>query len=158
MTVGNEAGNSTFNITGGGATFQLGPNVVSSQQMRVALGNMTSTHLGGNSGMLFQLRSGGDAAMNADTKLADKIVNEAISSVTTTRGRLGAIQRSTLDPNITAMQDSLEALTEAEALLSNADFAEEASNMARYQILVQAGANVLAQSNQLPQYAAMLVG
>jgi flagellin len=68
------------------------------------------------------------------------------------------VQKSTLDPNIQALQDNLEALTSAEANISNADFAEESSNMARYQILVQSAASVLGQANQLPQYAAMLVG
>jgi flagellin-like hook-associated protein FlgL len=149
---------STFTITGGGAVFQLGPDVVSTQQIRVGIPNVSTGSLGGASGKIYQLKSGGIADMRTNTKLADKIVQEAISSISITRGRIGAVQRSTLDPNIQALQDNLEALTAAEADISNADFAEESSNMARYQILVQSAATVLAQANQLPQYAATLVG
>ena len=155
MSVGQST---TFTVTGGGAVFQLGPDVVSTQQIRVGIPSVDTGSLGGPSGKLYQLKSGGNADMRTDTALADQIVQEAISAISTTRGRIGAIQRSTLDPNVQALQDTLEALTSAEADISNADFAQESSNMARYQILVQSSANVLAQANQLPQYAAMLVG
>lgn len=154
-----KGGESTeFTVTGGGAVFQLGPQVESAQQIRVGIQSVDTGSLGGASGKLYQLRTGGNADMFTDTNLADRIVNEAISSIASTRGRLGAIQRSTLDPNIAALQDSLEALSSAEAQISNADFAEESSKLARLQILVQSGASILAQTNQLPQYAAMLVG
>jgi flagellin-like hook-associated protein FlgL len=160
MNVANVVGSTGFSIDGGGALFQLGPDVVSSQQMRLGIGSVNTTRLGGASGQLYQLKSGGNADLrNSDTsrKLADKIVNEAISSVATTRGRLGAVQRSSLEPNISALQDSLTALTSAEAMISNADFAEESSNLTRLQLLIQAGAQTLGIANQLPQYAASLV-
>ncbi|MDR0869871.1 MAG: hypothetical protein LBN39_03680 [Planctomycetaceae bacterium] len=160
MTLNEGSGGTYFNITGGGATFQLGPNVVSAQQMRLGIPSVTTTHLGGASGKLFQLKSGGDADLSSDAhlKLADKIVNEAISSIATTRGRLGAIQKSSLEPNILALQDSLTTLTEAESMISNADFAQESSNLTRLQLLMQAGAQALGLAGQLPQYAAQLVG
>ncbi len=153
-------GSTNFNITGGGALFQLGPNVVSSQQMRVGLGSMLSTNLGGASGMLYQLKNGGEADITMGEHarvLADKIVNEAISFVANTRGRLGAVQKSSLAPNIAMLQDSLVALTEAEASYSNADFAVESSNLTRLQLLVQSGMTTLGIANQFPQYAAQLV-
>ncbi|MDR2441308.1 MAG: flagellin [Planctomycetaceae bacterium] len=147
-----------FSITGGGATFQLGPDVVSNQQIRLGIGSVSTARLGGVSGRLYQLRSGGNADLTTDTKLADKIVQEAILSIATTRGRLGAIQRSTLEPTINALQDSLEQLSSAEAQISNADFAEESSKLTRAQILVQAGTQTLSIANQFPQYAASLLG
>ncbi|MGL6227048.1 MAG: flagellin [Thermoguttaceae bacterium] len=153
-----KAGDSTtFDIVAGGATFQLGPDVVTSQQIRISIPSVSSVSLGGNSGMLYQLKSGGNADLSTNTKLADKIVQEAISSVTNVRGRLGAIQRSTLEPNISALQDTVEQLSSAEALISNADFAEESSRLTRAQILVQSGAQALSLANQMPQYAAQLV-
>lgn len=147
-----------FSITGGGATFQIGPDVVSNQQIRLGIGSVSTARLGGVSGRLYQLRSGGNADLTTDTKLADKIVQEAILSIATTRGRLGAIQRSTLEPTITSLQDSLEQLTSAEAQISNADFAEESSKLTRAQILVQTGTQTLSIANQFPQYAASLLG
>ncbi|MDR0335461.1 MAG: flagellin [Planctomycetaceae bacterium] len=147
-----------FSITGGGATFQIGPDVVSNQQIRLGVGSVSTVRLGGASGRLYQLRSGGNADLTTDTKLADRIVQEAILSIATTRGRLGAIQRSTLEPSIAALQDSLEQLSSAEAQISNADFAEESSKLTRAQILVQSGTRTLSIANQFPQYAASLLG
>jgi len=46
----------------------------------------------------------------------------------------------------------------AEANISNADFAVESSRLTRAQILVQSGTQVLGIANQLPQYAASLIG
>jgi flagellin-like hook-associated protein FlgL len=161
MTVENRVGNTKFNITGGGAILQLGPNVVSAQQMRLGIGSMLSTQLGSTNGKLFQLKTGGNADITKGEQarvLADAIVGDAITYVANTRGRLGAIQRSSLEPNITMLQDSLLALSEANQQIEEADFAEESSNLTRYQLLVQSGMQALALANQLPQYAASLIG
>lgn len=147
-----------FTITGGGATFQLGPDVVSNQQIRISIPNVSASTLGGASGKLYQLRSGESADMFTNTKLADRIVQEAISSIAITRGRLGAIQRSTLEPNQAVLEDTVEQLSSAEAIISNADFAEESSKLTRQQILMQSASQALSIANQLPQYAAQLVG
>jgi flagellin len=160
MNVANVVGQSGFNITGGGALFQLGPEVNSQQQIRLGIGSMLTTQLGGQDGTLFSLRSGNDAALTSDDngrKLADRIVNQAIENVASTRGRLGAIQRGSLEPNVLALQDSLMAMTETNAGITNADFAVESSNLTRLQLLIQAGMQTLGISNQMPQYAASLV-
>lgn len=147
-----------FKITGGGAIFQLGPDVVTSQQIRIGIPSISTASLGGASGKMYQLRTGGTAALDTDTKLADRIVQEAITAIASLRGRLGAIQRCTLDPNIAALQDNLEQLTSAQAEIESADFAVESANLARAQVLVQSGARVVGIANQLPQYAASLLG
>jgi flagellin-like hook-associated protein FlgL len=147
----------SYSITGGGAIFQLGPNVVSNQQIRIAIPNVGSAYLGGANGKLYQLRSGENADLFTDTKLADRIVQDAISAIAVARGRLGAIQRSTLDPNQAVLEDTIEQLAAAEAVIFNADFAEESSRMTRNQILVQSGTQVLGIVNQFPQYAAQLL-
>ena len=150
-----------FTITGGGAVIQMGPDVVSNQQIRFAIQSVSTANLGGASGLLYQLREGEVADLltsDASRRLADRIVQEAIQSIASTRGRLGAIQRYTLEPQINALQDSLVALTSAEAQISNADFAEESSRLTRAQILVQAGTRTLQIANQFPQYAASLLG
>jgi len=160
MDVANGVGSTGFTITGGGALFQLGPDVVSQQQIRVGIGSMMTSNLGGRDGQLYMLRSGGVAALDASDgsrKLADKIVNQAIENVAMQRARLGATQRGTLEPNIMALQDSLTAMTEANALITNADFAVESSNLTRLQLLIQTGMQTLGIANQMPQYAAQLV-
>ncbi|MGL6194220.1 MAG: flagellin, partial [Thermoguttaceae bacterium] len=79
------------------------------------------------------------------------------NAITTIRGRLGALQKCTLEPNLASLEDTVEQMSAAEASISNADFAEESSRLTRTQILVQSGAKVLGIANQLPQYAAMLI-
>ena len=152
---GTEAGYSTsFDITGGGATFQLGPAVTTNQQITIGIQSLSTISLGGASGKLFQLMSGQDAALAAKngTRLAYRIVEEAIVQVTSLRGRFGAIQRATFETNINVLTDTLEALTTAESQIRDADFAEETSHLTRDQILVQSGIRTLGLANQLPQY------
>lgn len=145
-------GNIGFTITGGGALFQLGPDVVSNQQARIGVTSVNTAQLGGVSGSLFQLGTGGSASLdstNLDTAAA--IVEEAIDQVTSLRGRLGAFQRTTLETNKNALNDTLVNLTEAESTIRDADFASESAALTRAQILVQSGTTVLQIANSNPQ-------
>jgi len=141
----------SFTITGGGAMFQLGPDVVSTQQSRIGIQSMNTGNLSGPTGRLYELGSGGSAALATDPNKAGSIVDEVISKVTSLRGRLGAFQRTTLDTNINALNDTLETLTDAESNIRDADFAAETAKLTRAQILVQSGMSVLAIANQRPQ-------
>jgi flagellin-like hook-associated protein FlgL len=140
-----------FNITGGGALFQLGPDVVSNQQARLGIQSVSTSTLGGVSGRLFELRSGGDKALATNAGGAARVVDEVISSVTGLRGRLGAFQKTTLETNIFTLNDTLANLTEAESSIRDADFAAESALLTRAQILVQSGTSVLGIANSNPQ-------
>ena len=140
-----------FTITGGGALFQLGPEVVSNQQARIGITSVNTARLGGASGKLFQLGTGGTADLNTDTTTAALIIEEAIDQITTLRGRLGAFQRTTLETNKNALNDVLINLTDAESLIRDADFAAESAALTRAQILVQSGTTVLQIANSNPQ-------
>jgi flagellin len=144
-------GNIAFTITGGGALFQLGPEVVSNQQARIGVSSVNTASLGGVSGKLYQLASGGTADLTTDTTTAADIVDEAINQVTTLRGRLGAFQRTLLETNKNAMNETLINLTDAESSIRDADFAAETAALTRSQILVQAGTTVLSIANSNPQ-------
>ena len=149
-----DAGSSTdinFTIDGGGALFQLGPDVVSNQQARIGIGSVNTAKLGGVSGLLYQLASGGLAALATDPTKAAKIVDEAIGQVTSLRGRLGAFQSTSLETNKNTLNDTLVNLTEAESQIRDADFASESAALTRAQILVQSGTTVLQIANQNPQ-------
>ncbi len=146
-----DGGSLEFAITGGGAIFQLGPDVVSNQQARVGIQGVNTATLGGANGKLYELRSGGAKALATDAKGAAKVVDEVISSVTNLRGRLGAFQRTTLETNIFTLNDTLENLSDAESSIRDADFAAESARLTRAQILVQAGTSVLGIANQNPQ-------
>ncbi len=140
-----------FSITGGGALFQIGPDVVSNQQARIGITSVNTARLRGESGRLYQLGTGQSAALDTDTTTAGKIVDEVITKIVNLRGRLGAFQKTTLETNINALNDTLEAITEAESSIRDADFAAETAAMTRAQILVQAGTSVLSIANSNPQ-------
>lgn len=140
-----------FDITGGGAIFQLGPDVVSNQQARLGIQSVSTANLRGVTGGLFELRSGGVKSLTNDVSGAAAVVNEVIGIITSLRGRLGAFQKTTLDSNIFTLNDTLAALTDAESSIRDADFAAESARLTRAQILVQSGTSVLAIANQNPQ-------
>jgi flagellin len=144
-------GTANFTITGGGALFQIGPDVVSNQQVRLGIASVNTAKLGGTSGKLFRLGSGGTADLSSDTTTAASIVDEAINQVTSLRGRLGAFQRTSLETNKEALNDTLVNLTDAESSIRDADFAAETAALTRAQILVQSGTTVLQVANQNPQ-------
>jgi flagellin len=140
-----------FNINGGGALFQLGSDVVSNQQARVGISSVSTARLGGVSGRLFQLGQGETAALESDPNLAANIIEEAITQVTSLRGRLGAFQATTLESNLASLNETVANLTEAESSIRDADFAQESARLTRAQILIQSGTTVLGIANQSPQ-------
>jgi flagellin len=150
-------GTVNFTITGGGALFQLGPDVVTAQQARIGVQSVNTARLGGVSGRLYQLGSGGTAALDTDANLAAQITDEAITQLTGLRGRLGAFQKTTLESNLVSLNDTLANLTEAQAEIRDADFAAESARLTRAQILVQSGTSVLAIANSNPQNALALL-
>ncbi|MEM1069512.1 MAG: flagellin [Planctomycetota bacterium] len=143
--------NFSFSITGGGALFQLGPDVTSNQQARLGIGSVSTGQLGGASGRLYELGSGQDKALDNDISGAAEVIDEVINKVTSLRGRLGAFQATTLESNLVSLNDTRANLLEAETTIRDADFAQESANLTRAQILVQSGTNVLALANQNPQ-------
>jgi flagellin len=148
----------SFTISGGGALFQIGPEVVRNQQARLGIQALNTARLGGVSGRLFEIATGGASSLENDPTNAAAIVEEAITAVQSLRGRLGAFQGTTLEATAFALQDTLSNLTEAESSIRDADFAAETSRLTRAQILVQSGTAVLAIANASPQNALALLG
>lgn len=140
-----------FTVTGGGAQFQLGPDVVSNQQARLGITGVSTARLGGTAGRLYELGSGEGKSLVNNAAGAAQVINEVIDKVTSLRGRLGAFQRTTLDSNLVALNDTVSNLTDAESSIRDADFAKESANLSRSQILVQSGTSVLGIANQNPQ-------
>tara|TARA_R110002049_G_scaffold305056_1_gene501009 strand:- start:56027 stop:58087 length:2061 start_codon:yes stop_codon:yes gene_type:complete len=143
--------NFSFSITGGGAKFQLGPDVTSNQQARLGIGSVSTGQLGGSAGRLYELGSGQAKSLINDVSGAAEIIDQVIGKVTAARGRLGAFQSTTLESNLVSLNETKANLQEAESSIRDADFAQESANLTRAQILVQSGTNVLSLANQNPQ-------
>jgi flagellin len=84
-------------------------------------------------------------------------IDSAIDSVSRVRGRFGALQNR-LDSTIRNLAVQSENLAAAESRIRDADLANEAAVVAKYQILQQAAISVLAQANSQPQLALRLLG
>ncbi|GHT23486.1 flagellin [Planctomycetales bacterium] len=142
----------------GGSTIQLGPDVVSGQQINVSIDSTRTHSVGNGSGTLADIRSGGTASLASNPRLADQVISAAISKLASQRGEIGTVQKYVLDPNIQALQDSIVQLTAAKSLIGDTDYALASSNLARDQILMQAAIGALALTNQNRSYAASLLG
>lgn len=77
-------------------------------------------------------------------------IDKAIAQVDDQRSALGAIQNR-FESTITNLNNTVTNLSAARSRIEDADYAVEVSNMTRAQILQQAGTNVLARANQVPQ-------
>ena len=85
------------------------------------------------------------------------IINDAISSVTASRGKVGAVQNR-LTRSIANLSVSVENLTAAESSIRDADIAEEVAELTRNQILVQTATAMVGQANLIPQSVLQLLG
>ena len=77
-------------------------------------------------------------------------MDSALSSVSTSRATLGAIQNR-FSSVVNNLQTTTENLTASRSRIQDADFAAETANLSRSQILQQAGTAMVAQANQAPQ-------
>ena len=146
-------GSTSFAITGGGALFQLGPQVASNQQVNIGIQSVAASKLGNNDvGFMSDIVTGGSATLVAGKAGdASRILETAIDQVAVLRGRLGAFEKNTLETNMNSLNVALENVTASESSIRDADFAKETSNLTRAQILTQAGTSVLATANSTPQ-------
>ena len=147
----------SFNITGGGATFQLGPSITTTQQIGLGIKSVAASRIGGTTiedGRFFldSLKSGQtNSLLLGRTAEASQVLDAAITEVSVLRGRLGAFERNTLQTNSRSLQIGLENITSSESKIRDTDFAAETAAMTRAQILQQAGTSVLATANSSSQ-------
>lgn len=162
------ATNSTFHITGGGALFQVGPEVTAQQQVNLGIRSVAASKLGavlddGTLHFLSSIKSGGNNSIESavdrgDFTLSSDVVQAAIDEITILRGRLGALERNSLETNIRSMQAAFENLSASNSRIRDADFAHETSKLTRAQILASSGTSILALANQQSQQVLQLLG
>ena len=136
--------------------FQLGKDVQETLQYRMTLPNMTTTNLGGASGVLYELRTI-DLETEAGQARAYAIVNEANNMVAVQRGTIGSVQKWVLESNTKRLDTQLEKVSEAEGVLSNADTALESSRLNRAEILAQSAMSAILYSRSFGQFITNLL-
>jgi len=83
-------------------------------------------------------------------------VDAALSSISDLRSAFGAVQNR-FESTIANLSTSVENLSAANSRILDADFASETANLAKSQVLQQAGISVLAQANARPQQVLSLL-
>lgn len=162
-----------FQITGGGADFQLAGRVDIAGKVSVGVQNIAVRDLGrsilnvlDSSGSasdktftLADLSSGKDLNLkDGNVSAAQSVIEKSIREVSSVRGRLGAFQANTVSATIRSLGIALENTSSAESVIRDSDFASETSSLTRSQILVASAQNTLALANSLPQSALQLLG
>ncbi|MDR3183135.1 MAG: hypothetical protein LBT89_09500 [Planctomycetaceae bacterium] len=145
-----------FEITGGGALFQLGRDVTDVNQFHTAIESVRTTHLGGSSGLLEDLRTM-DLSTLAGKERAYNIVNEAVKQIALQRGRLGAVQKSVIETSGKKLDSDLESVSEAEGLISNIDTALETSRLNQAELLAQSAMSAILYARAFAQSVFSLI-
>jgi flagellin len=119
-------------------SFQIGAGTSTDNQISVT--TVTGDFSALVSGLAVSDTGGATAAMDA--------IDTALNTVSDARAGLGALQ-SRFEGVVTQLQSQNENIQAARGRILDADYASETANLARAQILQQAGTAMLAQANQL---------
>ena len=143
----------------------LSSSITSTSQVFIQVGIDNSVNSRINLNEQINLKAVTSSALSIDTlsvttstaalSALDGIAN-AISSVTATRGQVGAVQNR-LIRSISNLSISVENLSAADSQIRDADIAEEVALLTRNQILVQASTAMVGQANLIPQSVLQLL-
>jgi flagellin len=138
--------NGTNLLAGAASTinFQVGINGTASDVIAVQFGACDSTGLG----------VAGTTVTSANILTT---IDTALTTLNTTRANFGAAINRLQDAS-SSIQSMQTNLSSALGTIEDVDVASATANLARQQVLAQAGASVLSQANQTPQLALKLLG
>jgi flagellin len=125
--------------SGTGGTFQIGAN--SGETVSLSITDTDATALGVG-GLNVTTDAGAASAITA--------LDTAISTVSSTRGGLGALQNR-FESMINNLQVTTENLAASESRIRDTDMAQEMVSFTKNNVLLQAGTAMLSQANQVPQ-------
>ena len=128
----------------GGITLQAGGNITTTFDTSAQVGN------DGLSNAVATALSTVSVTSVANANTAMIITDAILDTVSTERGKLGAVQNR-LQSTLANLGVVAEKVTDARSRIMDADFAAETANLTKNQILQQAGISMLAQANARPQ-------
>ena len=133
--------------SGGGLKLQIGDTNESWNQLDLSISDMHVNSLGIGS-LDIGTREGASAAISK--------ITDAINQVSTSRGKLGAIQNR-LEHTINNLGVTTENITAAESRIRDVDMAKEMMEFTKNSVLMQSAQAMLAQANQQPQSVLQLL-
>lgn len=131
---------------------QAGWEVGSKNQIGVPIINFSTLSVLSNSGFVGSSFASAVSAANS----ALYVIETALSVLKTARATWGALQNR-MESTITNLQNVNENIQESRSRIMDADFAKESANLARTQVLQQAGMSMLSQANQQSQQVMSLL-
>jgi len=150
---------SSLYVTQGTLDFQVG--AFAGQTTSLSLQSSASNQLGlsatglTNSGWTV---ADMDVSTFAGAQDAIKLIDAAITEISTMRSDLGAFQKNVLESNVNSLAVAKENIAASESSIRDTDMAAEMVTFTRNQILEQAGVSMLAQANMAPQALLKLLG
>jgi flagellin len=134
--------------TAAAVKFQVGLNNTGTDQIDVTFGGVDLTGVATGTATV----AGVTGALNALSQ-----IDTAIGSVSSYRSKFGSAMNR-LDVATSNIQTMRLNISAANSRIRDVDVATETASLSRNQVLTQAGASILAQTNQLPQMAFGLIG
>ena len=128
---------------------QAGIGSTANDTIDITLGDLTASTLGVDTGSL-------DLSTSSGAQSALDVIDSALDSVSSYRSQLGASENR-LSSALNNLEVFVENTKAAESQIRDADFGEESAELAKQQILQQAGVAVLAQAKNLPQAVTQLL-
>ena len=128
-------------ISGAGLEFQVGMRNTANDRFSLAVDDCSATSLGLTTSVSLSSQTSAQSTMS--------VIDTAIDTLSSQRAKLGAVGNR-LSSTVSNLAISRENLTAAQSRIRDTDVAQETANMARSQVLVQAGVAMLAQANQAP--------
>lgn len=140
-------GTSSFTVSDGGATFQLGTD--SSTRATIGIDSLYTQQLGSaTSGYLSSLKSGGANSLLSNPAQAAQIAAEASAQIAKAQGRIGGFQKYQVQTALKTLEASKEGLTTARSVIADTDFAAESAELNRQNVLLQSALGLLGLANQ----------
>jgi len=117
----------------------------------------------GNIDLTFASLKGGDLGLSSDAVDTDAHaltaignIDTALSALNDQRAAVGSVVNR-IEHTVSVLMNTVQRTEEARSRIQDTDFAAESTNLARANVLSQAGTAMLAQANQSPQYVLTLL-
>lgn len=142
-----EIASNGFSIDASGLKLQVGWETDSANQMKIILMNFSTL-----SAINADIKLGGSSFLSGLSlaKSAIAAIDADLSAIKTMKSYWGAVQNR-LDYTVSNLSNVNENIQASRSNILDADFAKESANLARTQVLQQAGMSMLSQANQNSQ-------
>ena len=151
-------GNKLFSATGAASSVEIQVGANSGEKIMITNNSLTGLNAYGSGAKTVDISTQSAAEAVLDTASGSTTGMDAdIGKVINTRSQMGAIQNrfESVISNINSYREGLQA---AHSRIMDTDYAETTAELARTQVLQQAGVAMVAQANQLPQGVLRLLG